>query len=305
MIHITDKRDCCGCNSCVQRCPKSCIRMREDDEGFLYPEVDESVCIDCGLCEKVCPVIHQARENRPIVVCAAKNKSEEIRYQSSSGGVFTALANEIIREGGVVFGAGFDENWEVKHDCTETVEGLSAFRGSKYVQSRIGDSFKKAEQFLKIGRTVLFSGTPCQIAGLKRFLRKEYDNLLTVDFICHGVPSPGVWREYLKEETIRLYDRKNRFLSHPYQKEEVCIESLPSTVTDPAFSVMLPRIICHNGISCQLLKLFGIVKTSNVPDFCYKAADRHHPDPFDLQQIIYIRDLLQLFFYFLEQLLHS
>ncbi len=101
--------------------------MREDDEGFLYPEVDESVCIDCGLCEKVCPVIHQARENRPIVVCAAKNKSEEIRYQSSSGGVFTALANEIIREGGVVFGAGFDENWEVKHDCTETVEGLSAF----------------------------------------------------------------------------------------------------------------------------------------------------------------------------------
>ena len=148
--------------------------MREDDEGFLYPKVDESVCIDCGLCEKVCPVIHQARENRPIVVCAAKNKSEEIRYQSSSGGVFTALANEIIREGGVVFGAGFDENWEVKHDCTETVEGLSAFRGSKYVQSRIGDSFKKAEQFLKIGRTVLFSGTPCQIAGLKRFLRKEY-----------------------------------------------------------------------------------------------------------------------------------
>lgn len=226
MIHITDKRDCCGCNSCVQRCPKSCIRMREDDEGFLYPEVDESVCIDCGLCEKVCPVIHQARENRPIVVCAAKNKSEEIRYQSSSGGVFTALANEIIREGGVVFGAGFDENWEVKHDCTETVEGLSAFRGSKYVQSRIGDSFKKAEQFLKIGRTVLFSGTPCQIAGLKRFLRKEYDNLLTVDFICHGVPSPGVWREYLKEETIRLYDRKNRFLSHPYQKEEVCIEGI-------------------------------------------------------------------------------
>lgn len=173
MIHITDKRDCCGCNSCVQRCPKSCIRMREDDEGFLYPKVDESVCIDCGLCEKVCPVIHQARENRPIVVCAAKNKSEEIRYQSSSGGVFTALANEIIREGGVVFGAGFDENWEVKHDCTETVEGLSAFRGSKYVQSRIGDSFKKAEQFLKIGRTVLFSGTPCQIAGLKRFCGKN------------------------------------------------------------------------------------------------------------------------------------
>lgn len=227
MLHITNKQDCCGCNSCVQRCPKSCITMREDEEGFLYPKVNESVCIDCGLCEKVCPVIHQAEERKPLAVYAAKNRNEEVRRQSSSGGVFTALAEEILNESGVVFGVRFDKNWEVVHDYTETVEGLSAFRGSKYVQSQIGDNFKKAERFLKMGRKVLFSGTPCQIAGLRRFLKKEYGNLLTVDFICHGVPSPGVWREYLKEETARQCGGKNSVLSHPIiNSRDALIESI-------------------------------------------------------------------------------
>ena len=122
------------------------------------------------------------------------------------------LAEKILSEGGVVFGARFDARWEVVHDYTENVEGLSAFRGSKYVQSRIGDSFRQTECFLKTGRKVLFSGTPCQIAGLKLFLKKEYDNLLTVDFICHGVPSPGVWRKYLKEIAARRAAGKNTVL---------------------------------------------------------------------------------------------
>lgn len=233
MIRIYNKHDCCGCNSCVQRCPKSSITMREDEEGFLYPDVDESTCIDCGLCETVCPVIHQSTVRKPIAVCAAKNKDEKIRLSSSSGGAFTALAESVIDEDGVVFGAKFDEDWSVVHDYMETREGLAAFRGSKYVQSRIGDSFKKAEQFLKAGRKVLFSGTPCQIAGLKRFLRKEYDNLLTVDFICHGVPSPGVWREYLKEETARQCGGKNTVLLSPSpcpmgteQKIQFCSQNL-------------------------------------------------------------------------------
>ena len=139
----------------------------------------------------------------------------------------------MINEDGVVFGAKFDEDWSVFHDYTDTKEGLAAFRGSKYVQSRIGDSFKKAEYFLKAGRKVLFSGTPCQIAGLKRFLRKEYDNLLTVDFICHGVPSPGVWRKYLKEETARQCGGKNSVLLSPSpwplgteQKIQFCSQNL-------------------------------------------------------------------------------
>ena len=226
MIDIKEKKNCCGCEACVQRCPKSCITMREDNEGFLYPEVDKNICIDCGLCEKVCPVINQAEERKPLAVYAAKHKDEQIRMASSSGGAFTAIAESVIDEGGVVFGAKFNQDWDVVHSYTETKEGLGAFRGSKYVQSRIGESYKEAEGFLKAGRKVLFSGTPCQIAGLKRFLRKEYDNLLTVDFICHGVPSPGVWREYLKEETARQCGEKNSVLQRPIHERNALIEGI-------------------------------------------------------------------------------
>lgn len=199
MIQITDKSACCGCSACVQVCPKKCISFNEDNEGFRYPSVDISKCVNCGLCEKVCPVINQNESHRPIKVYAAKNNNEDIRLHSSSGGIFTALAEDVINRGGVVFGARFDDNWEVKHDYTEMIEGLSAFRGSKYLQSRIENTYSTTEAFLKQGREVLFSGTPCQIAGLKRYLRREYENLLAVDVVCHGAPSPLVWREYLKE----------------------------------------------------------------------------------------------------------
>lgn len=204
MITITDKSLCCGCNACVQACPKQCISMREDSEGFLYPHVDTSLCVDCGKCDKVCPVLSQGTPSRPLKVYAAINPNEDIRRQSSSGGIFTLLAEQIINAGGVVFGARFDESWQVVHDYAETLEGLASFRGSKYVQSRIGDTYRHAEAFLKQGRQVLFTGTPCQIAGLRRFLRKEYDNLLAVDFVCHGVPSPLIWRKYLAETLEEL-----------------------------------------------------------------------------------------------------
>lgn len=202
MIEINDKFKCCGCSACVQRCPKQCISLKEDDEGFLYPVVDKENCIDCGLCEKVCPELHVAEERVPLNVYAIKHKNEEIRMKSSSGGVFTLLAEQIIDEDGVVFGARFDDSWEVMHDYAETKEDLDAFRGSKYIQSRIGNTFQQAEHFLKQGRKVMFTGTPCQIAGLKKYLRKEYKNLLAVDFVCHGVPSPKVWRMYLKEISL-------------------------------------------------------------------------------------------------------
>ena len=226
MLDIKDKKDCCGCEACVQRCPKSCITMREDNEGFLYPEIDKDICIDCGLCEKVCPVINQAEERKPLAVYAAKHRDEQIRMASSSGGVFTAIAECVIDEGGVVFGARFNQDWDVVHSYTETKGGLAAFRRSKYVQSRIGESYKEAESFLKSGRKVLFAGTPCQVAGLKCFLRKEYVNLLTVDFICHGVPSPGVWKQYLKKEIARQCDRENTVSSHSTHEKNVRIESI-------------------------------------------------------------------------------
>jgi coenzyme F420-reducing hydrogenase beta subunit len=173
--------------------------MQEDREGFLYPGVDAECCCDCGLCNEVCPVINRRETGKPQYVYAAKSRDEEIRRQSSSGGIFTLLAERILDENGVVFGARFDGDWEVIHGYVETKEDLGFFRGSKYVQSRIGESYLQAQQFLEKGRKVLFSGTPCQISGLKFFLGKEYDNLLTVDIVCHGVPSPLVWRMYLNQ----------------------------------------------------------------------------------------------------------
>ncbi len=199
MIHIKKKGDCYGCSACVQKCPKQCISLVEDGEGFLYPKVDTVGCIDCGLCEKVCPWINRPEKFPPKEVLAVKNRNETERMASSSGGVFIALAREVIGRGGVVFGAVFDEKWEVKHACAETLEDVRPMMGSKYVQSRIGDSYCQAERFLKAGRKVLFTGSPCQVAGLHAYLRKDYTNLLSVDFLCHGVPSPGVWRQYLGE----------------------------------------------------------------------------------------------------------
>lgn len=208
MIKIVQKEACCGCNACRQICPKQCISICEDLEGFLYPKVDFDICIDCHLCEKVCPILQQREPHKSLKTCAVKNMDDEVRMASSSGGVFTLLASAIIEKGGVVFGAKFNDKWEVVHDYTETKEGVVVFCGSKYVQSYIGDCFKQARNFLEDGRKVLFSGTPCQIAGLKLFLRKEYENLSTVDFICHGVPSPKVWRMYL-HEIIARQSRKN------------------------------------------------------------------------------------------------
>lgn len=215
MIKIQEKNRCCGCSACVQRCPKLCIQLKEDSEGFLYPEVDQSLCIDCGLCEKVCPFLHVDTPVQVLDVWAVKNRDESERLRSSSGGVFIALAKEVIRENGVVFGAVFDEKWEVKHIHAVTLDEVYPMMGSKYLQSRIGNVYKEAESYLKQGRKVLFTGTPCQLAGLRKYLRKDYPNLLAVDFLCHGVPSPKVWRKYLDEVTTRQGGGKNSVLSHP------------------------------------------------------------------------------------------
>lgn len=207
MIRIENKQNCCGCSACVQRCPKHCISMKEDEEGFLYPVVDEAVCINCGLCEKVCPIISRPEKLPTMEVFAVKNRDEAERMASSSGGVFISLAKNIIEQGGVVFGAVFDEDWEVKHTYAETLDNVRPMMGSKYVQSRMENCYCEAEMFLKSGREVLFTGSPCQIAGLHNYLRKDYPNLLAVDFLCHGVPSPAVWRRYL-HETFALSARR-------------------------------------------------------------------------------------------------
>ena len=211
---LEDNWKCCGCSACVQICPKKCISLENDREGFSYPQIDINRCVDCGLCEKVCPALRDDSGTRSPEAYAFMHGNEEIRNASSSGGIFTLLAETVINLGGVVFGARFDDQWQVEIAYAETLQDLSLFRGSKYVQARVGDAYITAETFLKQGRFVLFSGSPCQIMGLKLFLKKEYDNLLTVDFVCHGVPSPLVWSRYLEEEIARKGDAgKNTVLA--------------------------------------------------------------------------------------------
>lgn len=201
MINIIKKQNCCGCHACNNICPQKCISMLADDEGFWYPLVDEEKCVDCGLCVKVCPEINiysnlQSFEKPKAI--ASWNLNEDIRLTSSSGGIFTSIAKDVLEDNGIVFGVGYDEDFNVIHKEIVTIEGLEKLRGSKYVQSDINDTYQRAKKYLNKGRKVLFTGTPCQIAGLYNFLQKDYENLLTCDLICHGVPSPKVFDSYKK-----------------------------------------------------------------------------------------------------------
>ncbi len=199
MLNITDKTKCCGCSACMNMCPKAAITMQEDEYGFRYPVVDKDKCINCGLCEKVCPILSNKKEQeKEIVAYACYNKNIDERLNSSSGGIFILLAKTIIEKNGVVFGASFDDNFNVEHTYVDNINDLKKFMGSKYVQSNMKDSYKKVKEFLDKDRYVLFTGTPCQIEGLKAYLIKDYDKLYTQDIICHGVPSPKVWNKYLK-----------------------------------------------------------------------------------------------------------
>lgn len=215
MIQISkeNKEKCCGCGACAQKCPKQCISMLEDEEGFLYPHVDVENCVNCHICEKVCPFLNIQEQCEPLDIFAAVNINESERIDSSSGGVFVALAKYILNEDGVVFGAVFDKSWEVHHVYAETIEDVYPMMGSKYVQSRVENSFQDVDSFLKKGRKVLFVGSPCQVKGLLHFLKgKDVSNLLAVEFLCHGVPSPGVWRAYLNE-TFNVSAGKDRLLA--------------------------------------------------------------------------------------------
>jgi len=239
MINIIDKINCCGCHACYNSCPQKCISMQSDDEGFWYPVVDSKECIYCGLCEKVCPTLSKPMTKNHPAAYACRNKDDKIRQQSSSGGVFTIVAASVIANHGVVFGAGFDGKFNVLHSWTDSLDGVRNFRGSKYVQSSIGDTYEQAKDFLKQGRQVLFSGTPCQVAGLRSYLGKDYEGLVCLDIICHGVPSPLVWKQYRSElgnnnelQSINFRDKtfgwKRFSLRLTYKNNEEYIKELNS-----------------------------------------------------------------------------
>lgn len=198
MIEINDKSQCSGCEACKNICPKNCIEMKEDDHGFRYPVVQKDICINCHKCEFVCPMHKDGINVSQFDIYAIQNKNENIRKQSSSGGIFSLIANEVIHKNGIVYGAIWDKDLSVKHTSVKKIEDLYKLRGSKYIQSHINDIYKDIENNLNLEQIVLFSGTGCQIAGLKNYLSKEYSNLFTVEIVCHGMPSEMIFRNYIK-----------------------------------------------------------------------------------------------------------
>lgn len=194
-----EKKLCCGCGACANACPKQCIRMEADQEGFLYPEIEREACVNCGLCERACPVT-QAGEDEEFSQDGyiVQNKDEQVRRESTAGGAFTSIARYALQHSGVVFSAAYNADFTVHHIAVDKEEELWRFRNSKYVQSHTAEAFKEAGEYLEAGRVVCFGGTPCQIEGLKRFLRKDYKNLITVDVVCHAVPSPLVFEKYVQ-----------------------------------------------------------------------------------------------------------
>lgn len=218
-IEKLDMDNCCGCGSCMQKCPKNAITMKENDEGFLYPVIDKEKCINCGLCEKVCPQLNKIQEigkDYPKAY-AMRNKNTDELMKSSSGGIFSVIANYVIDKSGIVFGAAYNENLEVNHIGVESKEDLELLRKSKYVQSNTNNTYKKVEEELKKDRLVLYSGTPCQIFGLKKFLVNEYENLITCDLVCHGVPSPKLFKKYLEYLSEKF---KARIVEYDFRGKE-------------------------------------------------------------------------------------
>ena len=217
ILQMDINRECSGCKACESICPKNSISFIENDEGFLIPTVDENTCVNCGLCYKKCPqlnsvTISDSFKLQKQEVYASKAKDKHTLLESSSGGVFTIIATEVIKNNGVVFGCAFDENFVARHISIKTVKELEKLRGSKYVQSNTMKTFLETKSYLKKDIPVLYVGTPCQIAGLRAFLGKPYDKLITIDLVCHGVPSPKLFSQYLSDfekrnnEKIKKYD---------------------------------------------------------------------------------------------------
>jgi len=196
-MELCDEKDCTGCMACVNVCPNEALDIVTDKEGFDHPKLNEKHCVDCGLCEKACPILNPIIRNiKEQQVYACWTNDKQLRLKSSSGGLFTELARVVLLKGGIVFGVALDKNLTVHHTYVMIEKELSKLRGSKYVQSRIEETYKTVKKFLHEEKTVLFSGTPCQIAGLRGYLGKDYNTLFTTDIICHGVPSPMIFEEY-------------------------------------------------------------------------------------------------------------
>ncbi len=269
MINIEKKESCCGCCNCLNICPTNAITMVEDELGFKYSKVDKSKCINCGLCKKVCPIVQSKKEVQQEIKCyAAYNKNEEDRLNSSSGGIFILLAKYIISQGGVVIGASFNENFEVNHICIDNLKDLEKLMKSKYTQSYMGSIYKETKELLDKNKYVLFTGTPCQIEGLKIYLRKDYDKLYLQDIICHGVPSPKLWKKYIEDrkkidndeiKSINFRNKDNGWLNYNIKFKYRNKDYKNNISKDPYMKLFLSNIAlresCYN---CHFKKIHRV-----------------------------------------------
>ena len=228
IIDVIDKKKCTGCSACINNCPKQCIKLLRNNDGFLYPVINQLDCINCGQCDKTCPILNYPDLKKiETTAFAAHSLDDAIRCESSSGGIFSMIAKSILEKDGFIYGAAFNKDFQVQHICIDKESDLWKLRGAKYAQSNISSCFKQIKNHLDTGNYILFSGTPCQIAGLKSFLHIEYEKLFTVDFVCHGVPSPLVWEKYVQyrsdednagvlPEKINLRDKKTGWSRYQY-----------------------------------------------------------------------------------------
>ena len=285
MINIERKADCCGCGACANACPKKCIDMKADEEGFLYPKINSILCVHCGLCKKVCPEINvepdTPKEQKGYLV---QHKDEEIRLDSSAGGAFTAISEFVIEQGGVVFGAQYDEELNVIHSYVESEKELFKFRNSKYVQSDTKNTFSEAKDFLDEGRWVCFSGTPCQIEGLRTFLKKDYEKLVLVDVVCHAVPSPFVWNKYKDYIRSKYKDVMNiRFRDKYYGYRYSTMSVYCKNQEKPVY---------HEGIDTDFMLRAFFSDICDRPS-CYECSfkKRYHVSDFTIWDCFIVSDL--------------
>lgn len=278
-------KDCCGCHSCQQACPKNCITLKPNNEGFLYPEVNEKLCIDCGICVKKCPILTDVKRQDTKKIYASKIKDEDALFRSTSGGVFYELAKLVLSKNGVVFGCAYDENFVARHIYVDNLEDVKKLQGSKYVQSNLEGVFVKVKDFLQSDTPVLFCGTGCQVAGLKAFLAEDYEHLYTADIVCHGVPSPKLFEKYLgwlenktgeKISYFNFRSKKNHGWQHYFQYDT----KSKSKVTYGLFDSYYNAFISSKTIreSCYSCKFANTRRTSDITLGDYWGIEQAHPE---------------------------